>query len=253
MDNFQAIGVFANWWDHSYTVRETTEIETSPDGDETKISVKEIIKIKNIFKTINSEGFVSALVSDEKIAGEHFADEILEIEQLEAAISSAQGVLQDYVSEIEMEIDSDDNEGEEKEVKPSDVKKYLNARKKETASTNEKSVCEAFLRAIKDYEKVIKDLNKNLKIKTTALREAIDAIRAELTKEQCEELIMQLLYEAFVFELNKYLKTEVDITIKVVQHLWDKYFVSANQLLSERAEAEKNLNRFLERLGYING
>lgn len=253
LDNFQAIGVFANWWDHNYTVRETTEIETSPDGDETKISVKEIIKIKNVFKTINSEGFVSALVSDEKIAGEHFADEILEIEQLEAAISSAQGVLQDYVSEIEMETDSDDNEGEEKEVKPSDVKKYLNARKKETASINEKSVCEASLRAIKDYEKVIKDLNKVLKTKTATLREAIDAIRAELTKEQCEELIMQLLYEAFIFELNKYLKVEVDITIKAIQHLWDKYFVSANKLLLERAEAEKNLNSFLERLGYING
>jgi len=57
LDKFQTVGVFANWWDHSYTVRETTEIETS-GGKETKVSVKEIIKIKNVFKSISAEGFV---------------------------------------------------------------------------------------------------------------------------------------------------------------------------------------------------
>lgn len=252
LDKFQVIGVFANWWDHSYTVRETTEIETSSDGSQTKVSVKEIIKIKNVFKTINAEGFVAALVSDEKIASEHFADELKELSILENGITIAQGDLQEYISGIEIESESDNDETEEKEIKASDVKKYLNNRKKSTTSTAEKAACEIYLKAIKEYEKDIKDLNKQYKVKSTELQNKIDAIRAELTSEQCETLIMQLLYEAFVVELEKYLKAEVDKTIKVVQHLWDKYFFSANRILSERTEAEKNLNSFLERLGYIN-
>ena len=253
LDKFQAIGVFANWWDHSYTVRETTEIETSPDGDETKVSVKEIIKIKNVFKTINAEGFVSALVTDEKISNEHFSDELAELERIEIEAVSAQGDLQEYISCIEVESDSDDDEAEEKEIKVADVKKYLNKRKKDTTSTAEKAACEASLEQIKEYERVIKDLNKKYKTKSTELQHKIDAIRVKLTSEQCETMILQLLYEAFVIELEKYLKTEVDKTIKAIQHLWDKYFISANKLLTERVEAEKSLNNFLERLGYING
>lgn len=32
LDQFQCQGVFANWWEHSYTVREYTEIEQSGRG-----------------------------------------------------------------------------------------------------------------------------------------------------------------------------------------------------------------------------
>jgi len=253
LDKFQSIGVFANWWDHSYTVRENTEIETSSDGEETKVSVKEVIRIKNVFKTINSEGFVSALVSDGKIADEHFPDELVEIAKLEEQIATSQGQLQEYVQSIEIETESDDENSEEKEIKVSDVKKYLKKRIKETKNVKEKSECNTTLRQITDRENEIKTLNKDFKTKTLALQGKIDTIRAELTTEQCEVLIMQLLHEAFIIELDKYIKAEVDKTIKAVQHLWDKYFVSANTLLNERAEAETKLNGFLERLGYING
>ena len=54
-----------------------------------------------------------------------------------------------------------------------------------------------------------------------------------------------------MIELDKYLKAEVDKTIKSVQHLWDKYFVSASQLLAERKQAEDTLNGFLKALGYM--
>lgn len=63
---------------------------------------------------------------------------------------------------------------------------------------------------------------------------------------------LDLLKEALFIELEKYLKAEVDKTIKSIQHLYDKYFVSANQLLSDRLDAESKLNDFLKRLGYIN-
>lgn len=251
IDKFKSVGVFANWWEHSYKVRETTEIEET-DGKETKVTVKEIIKIKNVFKTINSEGFVAALVSDEKIATEHFSEELAYLSSIEDNLSDAQSNLQGYISNIEIDNSNDDeDDSEEKEITLKEVKKYL--KDKEGKSTKEIDACVASLKEIALMEKDIKDINKEYKQKNKELREKIDEIRAELTAEQCEELVMRLLYEAFVFELEKYLKAEVDKTVKAVLYLWDKYFVSATELLDDRDKAEKNLNAYLEDLGYING
>jgi type I restriction enzyme M protein len=66
-------------------------------------------------------------------------------------------------------------------------------------------------------------------------------------------MVLELLRDAFVAELDKYLRAELDKTIKAVSHIWDKYFVSAAELLKERADAEKKLNGFLKKLGYTNG
>ena len=108
LDQFQCQGVFANWWEHSYTVREYTEIEQSVEGKETKVDVKEVICIKNVFKTISSEGFVASLVSDDKIASEHFADELEELHRLRDDAENAQADLMAYVASIEMETGDDD-------------------------------------------------------------------------------------------------------------------------------------------------
>lgn len=258
LDKFQTVGVFANWWDHSYTVRETTEIETS-GGKETKVTVKEVIRIKNVFKTISAEGFVAALVSDEKIAMEHFAEELAELKQLEEDAEIAMSDLQAYVNAVEMDTDTDDEEADEgegtetREPTVKQVEDYLKAQKAAAATAAEKAACDASLKEITKLKKEKSALNRELKKKSEALQKKIDAIRADLTAAQCEAMVMQLLYEAFVSELEKYLNAEVDKTVKAVCHLWDKYFVSANELLTQRATAERELNTFLERLGYING
>lgn len=250
LDRFQCIGVFANWWDHSYTVREYTEIEQATDGKETKVSVKEVIKIKNVFKTISAEGFVAALVSDDKIAIEHFADELAALHALEDDAAAALADLQSYVSEIDMGTEDDEEgddgnvseETESKEPTVKEVKTFLNAQE-----TNE---AKAALKEIKKLEAEKNRLNRGLKKKTAELQEKIDAIRQELTAEQCETLVMQLLHEGFVAELDKYLITEVAETIKAVTRLWEKYYVSANTLLEGRQHAEDKLNGFLRGLGY---
>ncbi len=250
LDSFQCIGVFANWWDHSYTVREYTEIEQAANGKETKVSVKEVIKIKNVFKTIGAEGFVSALVSDEKIALEHFADELTALKTLEDDAESALADLQSYASSIDMGNDdeSDEEDGEETEAKEptlKEVKDYLKA-----LGTTE---AKASLKKIKELEAEKNKLNRELKKKTAELQEKINAIRNELTAEQCEMLVMQLLHEGFITEINKYLNAEIAKTVKAISGLWGKYHASATDLLAERKAAEDKLNGFLERLGYING
>jgi len=250
LDRFQSIGVFANWWDHSYTVREYTEIEHSADGKETKVSVKEVIKIKNVFKTISAEGFVSALVSDEKIEQEHFPDELIALKSLEEEATSATAEVESYFlslytsDEDDVEESDEDSEGdEEKEVK-------LKEGEKEAFL---KSLGDQYLKKYKELKKEKSRLNRELAKKTKELQDKVNAIRDKLTAEQCEVLVMQLLHEGFITELDKYLNAEVAKTVKAVCNLWEKYHASANDLLAERKVTEYRLNGFLGRLGYING
>jgi len=245
VDRFQCIGVFANWWEHSYTVRESTEIETDGDSN-TKVTVKEVISVKYVFKTISAEGFVAALVSDEKIANEHFAAELIELEALERDSENAAAELQSYAESIDLgEIDVSEGEeaDEAPEIKVSDVEKHL-----KTLGTLE---AKASLKIIKDLKSEKTKSNKALKKAQTQLQENIDSIRKDLTAEQCETLVMELLKEGFIFELDKYLKAELGKTVRAVQSLWEKYAVSANQLLEIRTAAEDKLNGFLRGLEYV--
>lgn len=226
LDRFQCIGVFANWWDHSYTVREYSEIEQSEAGKETNVSVKEVIKIKNVFKTISAEGFVSSLVSDQKIAKEYFADELDKLHRLEEETASALAELEAYVANIDIgtyEDDDDENKTTEpKEPSVSKVKKYL----KRLGTDKSKKT----LKKIVALEKVKNKYNRDVKAKKKELQDKIDALRKDLTVEQCETLVMQLLHEGFVEELNRYLAAEVLKTIKAIYKLWEKYHVSAKDL-----------------------
>lgn len=248
LDQFQCQGVFANWWEHSYTVREYTEIEQSVEGKETKVDVKEVIRIKNVFKTISSEGFVASLVSDDKIASEHFADELEELHRLRDDAENAQADLMAYVASIEMETDNDasddgDEEKAPKEPSVKEVETYL-----KNLGTDEAT---ASLKQISALKKEKNRLNREVKKKKSELQEKIDAIRNELTEEQCEDLVMQLLHDGFVEELDTYLFAEVQKTILAVNKLWEKYHVSITTLLDERKAAEDKLNGFLAQLGYI--
>jgi len=250
LDSFQCQGVFANWWEHSYTVREYTEIEQSVEGRETKVDVKEVIRIKNVFKTINSEGFVASLVSDEKIALEHFAGELEELKKLRDGAENAQADLMAYIASINVETDDDDSEdgNEEKELKEPSVKEIETYLK--SFDTDE---AKASLKQIAALKKEKNRLNREVKKKESELQEKIDAIREELSEQQCENLVMSLLHDGFIEELDVYLSAEVQKTICAVYKLWEKYHVSVNTLLEQRKAAEDKLNGFLGRLGYLNG
>lgn len=248
LDHFQCQGVFANWWEHSYTVREYTEIEQSVEGKETKVDVKEVIRIKNVFKTINSEGFVASLVSDDKIASEYFENELSELHKLRNEAENALADLMAYISSIEMETDDDESGGDDEEKEPKEpsvkeVESYL-----KSLGTDEAKVS---LKQIASLKKEKNRLNREVKNKESELQKKIDAIREELTEEQCEDLVMQLLHDAFLEELDAYLSAEMQKTIRAVTKLWEKYHVSATTLLDERKKAEDKLNDILEKLGYI--
>ena len=246
LDKFQSLGVFANWWDHEYTVREYTDVVEDSDGSEKKVDVKETITVKNVFKTIRSECYVSSLVSDAKIATEHFQAELEEIERLEAEAQDALTDLMTYALAIDIGSDEEDSDGEDSDPKePSlkDIKKYL----KELGTDEAK----AHTKEIGRLEKTKNAANRALTKAKKELQDKIDAIRDNLTEEQCRTMVLQILHECFAEELNKYLLAEVMVTVKAVQKLWEKYYTSATELLAQRKKAEDKLNGFLKKLGYL--
>jgi type I restriction enzyme M protein len=259
LDKFQCVGVFANWWDHSYTLRENPEIETDDEGKKTKITVKEVIVIKNVFKTINAEGFVEALVSDEKIAAVFFADDLSTLKKLENDAAAAENELLVWLSSIEIETETDnedDEQDEEATVKEPTAKPALDYLKEKKANATDEQEIAELDEKIKETNRLKKqktDITRVYKKKHEELRQKINRKRIELSEDDCETMVLELLKDAFVTELQKYLKAELDKTIKAACHIWDKYFTSAAQLLKERNTAEKKLNGFLKNLGYIDG
>lgn len=161
---------------------------------------------------------------------------------------NAQADLMAYVASIEMETDDDDSDDgdEEKEPKEPSVKEVETYLK--SLGTDE---AKASLKQIAALKKEKNRLNREVKKKESELQEKIDAIREELTEEQCEDLVMRLLHDGFVEELDAYLFAEVQKTIRAVNKLWEKYHVSVTTLLDERKAAEDKLNGFLAQLGYI--
>ena len=146
-------------------------------------------------------------------------------------------------TEDDAEEESEDENNEAKEPSVKEVETYLKALGTEEAK--------ASLKEIAKLKKEKNRLNREVKKKQKELQDKIDAIRSELTCDQCEELVMQLLYEGFVEELELYLSADLQKTVKAVYNLWEKYHVSVNQLLADRKTAEDKLNGFLERLGYL--
>lgn len=248
LDHFQSLGVFANWWDHTYTVREYTDIEEDAEGNQKKVDIKETIDIRNVFKTIHGEGFVSSLVSDDKIAKEHFADELAEIDRLYEETQAAQAELMAYISSIDIGSDDEDEESDDENAEPKDptvkeVRDYLKSLDTEEAKQQ--------LKKVKNLEKAKNAANRVLKKEKEKLQKKVDGIRSHLTEEQCRVMVLQLLHESFTKELDKYLNAEVMETVRAVQKLWEKYFTSASELLAQRQAAEDKLNEFLKKLGYL--
>jgi type I restriction enzyme M protein len=244
LNHYQCIGVFANWWEHSYTVKEYEEIERSEDDKAVKVSVKEIIAIKNVFKTIKAESFVSALVSDEKIASGRFIDELNNVKLKKDLVEEATTKISELLSSVDYEIESDDEEEavEQKEPTPTEIKKFLKLQDTEESKNT--------LNEIARWEGIKKVASKRLKELEQDLRVKVTEVREKLTKQECEDMVMEVLHEGFITELNKYLLAEVNQTIKAVTHLWEKYFVSLGTLLTNRKKAEDKLNDFLKGLGY---
>jgi len=252
LDIFQSAGVFVNWWEHSYLIREYKDYDEANDKT---ITARETIQNKNALKTIVAQGWTSSLIPDEYIKNKYFSAEVEELERIEECIIEQENELSDYIDGIEIELIEE--EGEEQEKTAKTVKAAIKQLIKDLKDTGTKSALnqaaewEKILKGITDREKKIKQMKKNHKLKENELAEKIEQKRTEFTEEEAKPLILEKLYDTLVEELEKYWNAELNKVIGILEKLWDKYVVSAKDLLAERERTTGVLNDFLKKLGYV--
>jgi type I restriction enzyme M protein len=287
LDEFQAAGVFVNWWQ----------------------------QIRYDLKTIMNTGWHHTLIPDEYLIEAFFQAEVRKIEDLESQISAAQGELSEAV-EVAQEVASYEPE-EDETVTAASIKKALKELMDDlkgavgASAEREYARYQAEYEAIGKLEKQIKDLRADLKTQQTELdlklrlkriggeelkaettelmqqvtdqlatlnpnkkeekkqitaltkdRAAleqrltrVDGLLAEigrqLTHEEAKMLILKKLYDWVKEQLTRYLNGAKRTLIALAEKLWDKYAVSSQQLEAEREETLKTLNGYLSKLRYL--
>ncbi len=287
LDEFQAAGVFVNWWQ----------------------------QIRYDLKTIVNTGWHHTLIPDEYLIGAFFQEDVRAIEDLEGQISAAQGELSEAI-ETAQEVASYELE-EDETVTATSIKKVLKDLMDDLKNVSGVSAARELAKykrefeAIGNFEKRIKDLKADVRVKQAELdrklrlkrvggeefqaetrlliqqvtaqmaglnsddkkektklaalskdREALEvrlrridgllaAIGGQLTTEEAKGLILQKLYDWVREQLTRYLNRAKRSLIALVEKLWDKYAVSSRELEAQREETLAELNEYFSKLGYL--
>ena len=285
LDEFQAAGVFVNWWQ----------------------------QIRYDLKTIVSTGWHHSLISDEYLKVAFFQKEADRIEELESKISAAQGELSEAVEAAVEVVSYEAEEGETltATVMKKKLKEAIDDLAGSASARQEVMACRREMESIVKIEKRIKDgkdqlrqqeseLELKLRVKRVGDSEAkaetrellgqlvvrvaelnpadkedkrslaalekdqvalelrlgrIDGVMAaiggQLGDEEAKGLILRKLRDWVGEQLTRYLNGEKRGLVMRVEKLWDKYAVSSQVLEVEREKTLAELNLFLGKLGYL--
>ena len=106
------------------------------------------------------------------------------------------------------------------------------------------------LEAHSALEDELKSLKAGLKQVEKQNDELVAQARSKISEEEAKELILERLHRVLVEQYDGYLRQYQRSFIAAIENLWDKYAVTAQEILAERDEAAAQLNSFLKELGY---
>lgn len=252
LDEFQIAGIFVNWLERDYLIRSYRQYD---EVREKTIEVQEKAFVKFVLKSIVSGGWPAHLIPDDYIKINFFKSEIEDIEKLEVQEAEGESILFELIEEVDME--QDEENGEEQKKTVSAVKKYLKSEIKDLEETStdsaikERDALKKLLINIEMKEKNLKTLRKTLKEKEFDLEDKVQKKRESFTKAEARELILKKLGDMTFEEMNRYFSAEKKKVIAVLEKLWDKYRVSLERISEERDGSVGRLNEFLNKLKYF--
>ncbi len=282
LDEFQTAGVFVNWWQQirydlktivnigwnhilipdDYVINaffrtdadaiDALEARQSERESELSEALDAVEYEPDEEETVNAEALKTHLQTmvkelrasyGETAAKEHqtYQQQLDAIETLQKTIASIKKEIKTRQFDLEIKLSLKRVGAEEEQAEKYQLLKQADAQLAELDANN------------KDDKKKIAALNKDKKTLNDRLRR-IDDLMAEvgqMTAEECQTLILQKLYDLIARELERYLNAEKRRLIGIFENLWDKYAVSSRQLETERGETLKQLNGFLDELGYF--
>ena len=73
---------------------------------------------------------------------------------------------------------------------------------------------------------------------------------ASLTVADAQALVLAIFREALASQIDRYVAEHRQRVVALFENWWDKYRVTLRDIEAERAETERELNRYMEVLGY---
>ena len=79
----------------------------------------------------------------------------------------------------------------------------------------------------------------------------LKVIGGQISEADARRLILKKIYDVARAELDRYLNAEKRVLVRVVENLWEKYAIAADELESGRAATLATIRGFLTGLGYL--
>lgn len=136
------------------------------------------------------------------------------------------------------------------------LKKVIPSQKKKRTADDELTI-KRIENVKKDMKPITKQYNKlqgeieKMNKKIASYEQIMQEIGGKVTVEESKQLILRKHYGIIAGHLERYTDNAKHDVIKACEHLWDKYFVSANDITNEYKTQMGNLNETLRKLKYI--
>jgi type I restriction enzyme M protein len=101
-----------------------------------------------------------------------------------------------------------------------------------------------------DMENKLKTCSSMIRAIEQRKEELVEKAREKITEEEAQRLIINRWFNCLHTTINSYLDTHTRKLQQAVEELHDKYTVTLTDILTERETYTKELNKFLEELGY---
>lgn len=124
----------------------------------------------------------------------------------------------------------------------------------EDADEDDEEVTEEETGLSTDEITALKKERKQARAKLTLLKKKLlpelRFARAQLTDEDCQQLILEMMSYDLATQLERYVDTHRQQVVEVFEHLWDKYRIAMHEIDAARRLSERQLQEHLKELGY---
>jgi type I restriction enzyme M protein len=289
LDRFKVAGVFATWWnENQYDLKALVAqgFEGLVDGWAETISALLEENRGNHLEEAGDDPLVLRLLPDYLAELDQARQEVLNLEQEKEAFESAENdeelteniaeegertnyarELKDQIKELKHSIKDSQkliktltgsarNNGSIAfhKAKGGDTRN-LEAQLKELRDTVEPvgaKILELEMR-IEPYNEILEKLKmakKRLKDLQKKFIKRLNEARAALSKDECRELVLDILSEKLESHLDAYVAAHRQSVVSAVENWWDKYATALQTIEKERDNASKQLEELIRGIGY---
>jgi type I restriction enzyme M protein len=217
LDPFQVRGIVAGFWYQSkYDFLTLMARGSHGVVDAWRTSIVTALDDKAVKDNPLEHKLVKFLMGD-------FVDEIAELEAKKAELES----------QIKAATPSEDEEGEAAEAQEED---------------DENAVTEAQLKA---WKKELTELKKKLKARKDSFAQQLNKAVDGLSADEAQELLLTILHDDMRNIVERYMAQQRRQIVAAFENWWDKYKVTLTEIEQARDKAAKELQGYLQGLGYV--